>query len=56
MNCIDKTKDRDQLRALVNAVMNLPVSQSTGIFMSSCTIGGFSRRVEPHAGSLYECK
>jgi hypothetical protein len=35
--------DSDQWRALVNTVMNLRVPQNAGKFLSSCTIGGFSR-------------
>jgi hypothetical protein len=31
-------------RALVNAVMNLKIPQNVGKFLSSCAIGGFSRR------------
>jgi hypothetical protein len=49
MDWIDLTEDRDQWRALVNTVMNLRVSKNTGKFLSSCTIGGFSRRAQLHA-------
>jgi hypothetical protein len=38
MDWTDLGQDRDQLRALVNTVMKLLVSQSTGNFLSSCTI------------------
>jgi hypothetical protein len=41
-------QDRDQRRALVNMVMNLQVPYNGGKFLSSCTIGGFSRRAELH--------
>jgi hypothetical protein len=40
---IDLAQDRDQWRDLVNTVMNL-----AGKFLSSCAIGGFSRRAQLH--------
>jgi hypothetical protein len=46
MDWIDPAEDRDQWRALVNAVMNLQVPSNSGKFLSSCTIGGFSRRAQ----------
>jgi hypothetical protein len=48
MDWINVAQDRDQCRALVNAVMNLWVPQNAGNFLSSCTIGGFSRKAQLH--------
>jgi hypothetical protein len=46
MEWIDLAQDRDQWRALANTVMNLRIPQNTGTFLSSCIIGGFSRRAQ----------
>jgi hypothetical protein len=44
----DLAQDMDQWRALVNTVMNLRVPQNAGKFLSSCRIGGSSRRAQLH--------
>jgi hypothetical protein len=41
----ESQKRRAQLRAHVNTVMNLRVSQNVGKFLSSCTTGCISRRL-----------
>jgi hypothetical protein len=46
MDWIDLAQDRGQWRALVSTMMNLQVPKSAGKFLSSCTIGGFSRRAQ----------
>jgi hypothetical protein len=43
MDCIDLVRDKDQWRALVNTVMD-----HAGKFLSSCAVGGFSRRAQLH--------
>jgi hypothetical protein len=48
MDWIDLTQDRDQLRAVVNTVMNLLVPKNAGKFLSGCTVGGFLRRAQFH--------
>jgi hypothetical protein len=46
MDWLDLGQDRDQRRALMNPLMNLPVPQITGNFLSGCTIGSFSRMTQ----------
>jgi hypothetical protein len=48
MDWIDLAQARDQLGALVNTVMNLQVPWNAGKFLSSCIVGGFSRRSQLH--------
>jgi hypothetical protein len=48
MDWTDLAQDRDQLRVLVNTVVNLRVPLNAGKFLSSCRIGGSSRRAQLH--------
>jgi hypothetical protein len=45
---IDLAQDRDQWRALANTIMNVRVPLNAGKFLSSCRIGGSSRRAQLH--------
>jgi hypothetical protein len=45
---IDLAQDRNQWRALVNTRMNIRVPENAGKFLSSCRIGGPSRRAQLH--------
>jgi hypothetical protein len=46
MDWIDLAQDKDQWRALVNTVMNLRVLYNSGKFLSTRTMGSFSRRAQ----------
>jgi hypothetical protein len=48
MDWIDMAQDRDQWRALVSTVMKLRVPKNAVRFLSSLTIGSFSRRSQLH--------
>jgi hypothetical protein len=52
MDWIDVVQDRDQLRTLVNSVMNLHVQYNFAKYVSSCTTGGFSRRAQINEVSM----
>jgi hypothetical protein len=51
MDRIHLAEDRGPWRDLVNKVMNLRVTQSSGKFLSSLKTGGFSRRAQLHGVS-----
>jgi hypothetical protein len=41
-------QDMDQLRALVNTVMNFGFLKNAGNFLNGCTVGSFSGRAQLH--------
>jgi hypothetical protein len=52
MDWMKLAQDRDRWWALVNAVMNLWVSQNAGNFLTSCKPLSFSRRTQFHGVSM----
>jgi hypothetical protein len=48
MDWIDLVRDRDQLSAFVNSVMNIWFENNVRKFLSSFITGGFSRRAQLH--------
>jgi hypothetical protein len=48
VNWIDLAQDKDRLGALVNAVMNIPVSSNAGNLLIGCTTGGLSSSAQLH--------
>jgi hypothetical protein len=44
----DITRGMDQWRTLVNKIMHIEIPYNAEKFVSSCTAGGFSRRVQLH--------
>jgi hypothetical protein len=53
MDWIDLVQDKDQWRPLFSTIMNLKVPYNIRKFLSSCTIGGFSRRAQLHEVSQF---
>jgi hypothetical protein len=54
MEWIGLAKDRDQWRALVNAVTDIRGPPNAGKFFSSCTTSGLSSRAQLHGVSCAE--
>jgi hypothetical protein len=48
MDWIDVAQDKDQWRVLVSMLIKFRVPYHVGKFLSSCTIGGWSRRAQLH--------
>jgi hypothetical protein len=48
MDWIVLNQDRDHWRTLVNTGVNVHVPENVGKFLSGCTSGGLSRRVQFH--------
>jgi hypothetical protein len=48
MDCIGLAQDREQWRGLVNTSIKFRVPYNIWKFLSSCTAGGFSKRVNLH--------
>jgi hypothetical protein len=47
MDWIDLAHDRDRWQAIVNAVMNLQITQNAGKFLTSQELASFSRTTLP---------
>jgi tetrahydromethanopterin S-methyltransferase subunit D len=45
---IGLVEERDKCRALVNTIMNSPITQDARELLSGCTTGGLPRRAQLH--------